>query len=404
MHCNQHNSNESERLWRYTIMNGFFITLGELRQFFKGGLRHGISNLVLLIFIAIVCTGPSISPAGKRNIKPLGELKDSGHPLDLDSAHSDIVNVVKFSDDGGKILTGSDDLTMKLWIIPSHPNDPIIRDRTFDVGLPVKSVDFHPNGDKVLAVGLGPKSHVSWWNTSGERLYRTSNICEAIFLRKPDWVRCYSLMNHKIENWEVSADKPRVGEPRWNELTLSKGFNSPNARFSWDGMKLLVFRKGAHSHEADLYTARDGIHRFSFDVALDHHHAAKINDADLTDGGNLIVTCDDNYHVYLWERESESLWLWRRDYRKPGCHNEAVQAVAISPQRDRVLTGGKDAKVILWDRATGDDLEILDSFDSDVNDVAFSPDGRKFIVAAGKRCYLYEIIPAASPPEPARTP
>lgn len=330
------------------------------------------------------------SKSDKRlNMRIIAEFKDTGHPMNLDSAHLDIVTAVKFSDDGKMVLTGSYDKSMKLWIIDSSKN--IIRDRTFNVGKKVYNVDFSPTSDMVLAVALGRiyPNKIIWWKRNGD--YKIEKSCnQGIFFHRSDlqWIRSYSKGYPSIiQNYDI--DGTLHG---YNHFSLSK-YNSVFSRFSWDGNYLLVFRSNSRDREADIYNANTGAHLFSFDAALNPTHHSKINDADISYNGRYIVTSDDNYHIYLWKKESESHWLWKREFRKEGCHNEPVLAVAISPQQNRILTGGKDGKIVLWDLTTGEDLAILEGFNANINDISYSAEGKYFIVASGKKAFLCEIKP-----------
>ncbi|MGH9818476.1 MAG: WD40 repeat domain-containing protein, partial [Candidatus Acidiferrales bacterium] len=53
-------------------------------------------------------------------------------------------------------------------------------------------------------------------------------------------------------------------------------------------------------------------------------------------------------------------------------HAGAVNAVAISPDGQRLVTGGADGAVKLWDTATGEVVTLVNSYTTAVNAVAFS--------------------------------
>ena len=52
-------------------------------------------------------------------------------------------------------------------------------------------------------------------------------------------------------------------------------------------------------------------------------------------------------------------------------------AVAFSPDGTRLLSGGKDATLRLWDVATGRELRKFEGHDDLVTSIAFSPDGKR---------------------------
>ena len=91
-------------------------------------------------------------------------------------------------------------------------------------------------------------------------------------------------------------------------------------------------------------------------------------------------------------------------------HTDAVNCVAFSPDGRRVLSGGADNTLRLWDVQTGEEIRLLGGHADDVLSVAFSRDGtrlsgsrdgtvRLWNVGTGEQLKRYEI-PGPNPPPP----
>ncbi|MCO5170411.1 MAG: PQQ-binding-like beta-propeller repeat protein [Planctomycetes bacterium] len=91
------------------------------------------------------------------------------------------------------------------------------------------------------------------------------------------------------------------------------------------------------------------------------------------------VLCGAVDGARLWDAASGALAR-----RLPGAD---VDAVALAPGARLALGARRDGKLVLWDVAGGHALERLDlgGFLAATHDVAFSPDGRRFVVAGDAR-------------------
>lgn len=61
----------------------------------------------------------------------------------------------------------------------------------------------------------------------------------------------------------------------------------------------------------------------------------------------------------------------------------AVYSVEFSPDGARLVSGGEDARVVLWDPQAGDDVLALQPHDGYVHVVACSPDGTRILSGSG---------------------
>src|SRR5262249_12695053 len=63
-------------------------------------------------------------------------------------------------------------------------------------------------------------------------------------------------------------------------------------------------------------------------------------------------------------------------------HHAFVFGAAFSPDGTRVVTGGKDKTVRIWDASTGVELGVLNGHEDKLGSVSYSPDGSYILSAA----------------------
>ena len=95
--------------------------------------------------------------------------------------------------------------------------------------------------------------------------------------------------------------------------------------------------------------------------------------------GKRLVTGGKNHGVKVWDAEKGQVILELTG------HTNVIRGVAFSPDGNRIATasGGDDNTVRVWDATKGTEIFSLKDPASDFIGVAFSPDGRKLAVGKG---------------------
>jgi WD40 repeat protein len=89
--------------------------------------------------------------------------------------------------------------------------------------------------------------------------------------------------------------------------------------------------------------------------------------------GKRVLTGGTDHIVRLWNATSLAL---DREFKG---HSDTVTSVAISPNGQLVLSGSKDHTVQLWDATSGALIHAFKEHTDEVTNVAFSPDGRRIL-------------------------
>lgn len=345
------------------------------------------------------------------------------HRADLE--HGSWAFAVAFSPDASTLATGSCDATVRLWDAEGKPRGEPLRHRH-----PVWRVVFSLDG-KTLLTGSGPLDNSTgegrlWDVASGRLLASWSHfgiVMAAAF--HPDGRSCLTLGGEEAVLRSVPGGKPMgraikhsppagMADP---PTTLTGGF-SPDGKliatagpdgavrfwdaadgeprgkllqtdapiqaiaFSPDGRTLLT---GCVDGNARLWDVATRQPRGPLLKSRGHVHAVAFSP-----DGKIAATAGAVYHLNPKTQKKEldggEVRLWRvstgDSAGSPLQHPAPVWSLAFSPKGRRLLTGSEDGSARLFLVATGERMAKLSARNGgNVTQVAFSPDGRHFLMA-----------------------
>ncbi len=267
------------------------------------------------------------------------------------------INRVRFMPDGRSIVAVSDDPKLWVWDVPSG----FLRN-AFPIAPLSREVCVSPDG-RLAAVG-GKKDVELYSLEDGKRL-RTLSLpggeCHGIVFT-PDgrfviFCQGSTLTKQNLETFEyvAQAEAPHA-------TTRSLGITP-------DGNRLIT---AANDGLVVVWDAKTFLPLTTFRGHVTKT-LSKTYDADITPDQRFAVSCSEEPSLHLWDVETGAV------VRSMVGHEEGIKSVRFLADGKRIVSGGYDATLRMWDAETGRQTWIAKGLGS--NHVAVSPDGRH--VAAG---------------------
>ena len=293
------------------------------------------------------------------------------------TAHNHIVQAVRFSPDANLLATASVDSTVKIW---NRETGVVVQ--TLKHPAAISYMDYSKDGRLIVTGSYDSK--VRLWDAKNGTLVK-----EFVGHDRTIW---HVAFNHDatliassgddaiVRIWEVASGK-LVHALKGHSLTVW------SVKFSPDGTKLAT---GSFDNTLKIWNVANG--KLLRDI---NAHSEAIVDLAFSNNGQTLATTSDDKTIKIWNTANGSLL---RTMHAP----EHIQAAAFSPDDKRLMTGGRDKQMFgeflqeifgdswvnkgvsarLWDVQTGKILHTFSEQGNDVNDVAYSNDGRWIATAS----------------------
>ena len=288
--------------------------------------------------------------------------------------HNGPVRAVAFSQNGSRIVSGSQDNTIRLW--DSEGGQLLKSFRGHDGA--VRTVTF-AESDQVILSGSHDNS-IRKWNISEYEEIRVLQgqvleghvdaILSAGF--SPDGERIVTASRDRTaRTWEAATGQPL------KVFAEGHSFLASSAAFFPGGKRLAT---GAVDNTVRIWDVDSGTQLIRLE------HTGRAAALTVSNNGKWAVTGGDDKSARIWDAESgELMFVFKGDKDNKG-HNNEVTAVAISGNDQQLLTGDSSGRVFVWDVKTQKViLELKGHSRSRITDAAFLPGTNRVLTACADK-------------------
>ncbi len=273
------------------------------------------------------------------------------------------ITSLAFSPDGKRIISASDDNTVRIWGVRLHPEIKKLR-RLKGHTSEVYFTTFSPDGKQIVSASWD--NTVRIWNVeTGKEIRKleghTNRVFSAAF--SPDGERIVSASSdHTVRIWNTLSGK----EIR----KLDTGDSVNFATFSPDGKQIVSAFMYSENNPVCIWDTETGEEILSL-----VGHTAYVSSAAFSPDGKRIVSASADNTVRIWDVETG------KEIRKFEKHTDQVNSAAFSPDGKRIVSASDDKTVRIWNAETGEEIHRFEEYSNDVRSAAFSPDGKLVVTA-----------------------
>ena len=329
-------------------------------------LRPAIS---LLLYLAAYRADPQ--PAAERNLVATLNTVRLSNPAGILHGHSDVVDGVAFSHDGGTLASASSDRTVRLWRVTSRGEYPLSSPLRADD--PLYSVAFAPNGKTVAA---GSFDHIVLWSVPRHAeesaiRYRADTV-NSIAYSPNGLILAAGGSNGTVLLYNNATHHSRV-------ISVGTQGSIRGVAFSPDGRQLAVAG-------ADMVTLLSASTGRPIGPPLTAALGIATSVAFSPDG-RMLAAGGTSGEIAVWDART------RRELGPPLGGLRPVQSIAFTPDSAAIVAGG-ESTTVLWNVRTHHRIVGLSGHQGAIYSVAVSRNGHFLASAGADRTIVVWRLPA----------
>jgi len=341
----------------------------------------------LVILAAFSPDGARIVTASRDKTARVWSLGEDGawNSVALEG-HQDVIRSAVFSPDGARIVTASWDKTARVWSLGKDgawhsptgwpPNDGINTEKVGADTLeghrgPVTSVVFSPDSARIVTASQDRT--IRLWSQGADGTWYSvvleghrGPVTSAVF--SPDGARIVTASQDRtVRLWSQGTDGT------WYSVVL-EGHRYPvtSAAFSPDGARIVTT-----SEDNTVRVWGLGEDDAWHNVALKGHQRVVFSAAFSPDGVRIVTAAGDRI-VRVWSQGEDDTWT---SVALEG-HQDAIYSAAFSSDGARIVTASSDRTARVWSQGEdGTWTSIALESNYSVHSAAFSPDGARIVTA-----------------------
>jgi WD40 repeat protein len=297
-------------------------------------------------------------------------------PVSTLSGHSGAVNSVAITSDGKRIVTGGEDMTLRLW---NTSDGKCINVLSGHSG-PISTIACSPDG--TLAVSGSDDKTIRLWRLSDGRCIKVLSghskyVMCVVFSPDGQYVASAS-MDKSVRIWRISTGECALTLDKHTEPVTAIDY-SPDGKFiaSASGLAIKIWQI-SNSENAATFTG----------------HSDAILSICYSPNGKYIASCS-NQQIKVWRvANGECVDTFTG-------HTDDIKSLAYTHDGQYLISGSNDATVKLWDMTSGECIRTIHA-GAAVNSVAVSNDGRYIASAGGAAAKVWKMDPDEWRPAPVK--